>query len=281
MPRDSAASATLTAARPDLAAIKARQQATWSTGDYSVVGATVQIVAELLCQAVDLRPGESVLDVATGSGNTALAAARCFADVAAVDYVPSLLARGRDRAAAERLAVDFRDGDAEALPFADASFDVVLSTFGVMFAPDHQRAADELLRVCRPGGRIGLASWTPDGVLGETFRLIGKHLPPPAGLEPAVAWGSDGHLRKLFGSGARAIACRRQTFTFRYRSFAHWLDLFRTFYGPMHRAFAALDADRQAALTNDLQQLLTSRNRSGDATLLFPGDYLEVVVTRA
>lgn len=269
------------AAPLDFAAIKARQRATWSTGDYAVVGATLQIVAETLCAAVDLRPGERVLDVATGSGNTALAAARCFAEVTGVDYVPALLARGRERAAAERLPVDFRDGDAEALPFADASFDVVLSTFGVMFAPDQRRAAAELLRVCRPGGRIGLANWTPAGVLGESFRVIAGHVAPPAGLEPAVSWGDERHLRQLFGPAAASLRCTTRDFVFRYRSFEHWLDLFRTYYGPVHKTFAALDAAGQAALTADLRQMLARRNRSGDATLVYPGEYLEVVILRA
>ena len=273
--------ATATAAAPDYAAIKAKQQATWSSGDYAVVGTTINLVAETLCAAVDPRPGQRVLDVATGSGNTALAAARCFTEVTAIDYVPALLARGRERAAAERLPVDFRDGDAEALPFADASFDVVLSTFGVMFAPDQQRAADELVRVCRPGGRIGLANWTPEGVLGESFRVIARHLPPPAGLAPAVAWGDERHVRKLFGVAAAALRCTKKEFVFRYRSFEHWLDVFRTYYGPMHKTFAALDETKQAALTSDLRQMLANRNRSGDATLVYPGEYLEVVVTRA
>lgn len=272
---------TAASPRPDFAAVKAKQRATWSAGDYAMVGATVQPVADQLCLAVDLRPGQRVLDVATGSGNAALAAARCFTEVTGVDYVPALLARARERAAAERLPVDFRDGDAEALPFPDGSFDVVLSTFGVMFAPDQQRAANELLRVCRAGGRIGLANWTPAGVLGESFRVIAKHVPPPAGLEPAVSWGDARHLQKLFGAGAAALRCTTREFVFRYRSFEHWLDFFRTYYGPVQKTFAALDAAGQAALSADLRQMLTSRNRSGDATLVYPGEYLEVVVTRA
>jgi ubiquinone/menaquinone biosynthesis C-methylase UbiE len=192
-----------------------------------------------------------------------------------------LLARGRERAHAERLPVDFRDGDAESLPFANASFDAVLSTFGVMFAPDQQRAADELARVCRAGGRIALASWTPEGVLGESFRLIGRYVPPAPGLEPAVSWGSESHLRKLFGRTAKAFRFERKDFMFRYRSFEHWLDLFRTCYGPVLKTFAALDAGRQAALTGELREMLARRNRSGDATLVYPGEYLEAVVTRA
>lgn len=266
---------------PDLVAIKARQQATWASGDYAMVGATLQIVSETLCAAADLRPGERVLDVATGSGNTALAAARCCTEVVGVDYVPALLARGRERAAAERLPVEFREGDAEALPCADASFDVVLSTFGVMFAPDQPRAAAELLRVCRPGGRIALASWTPGGVLGESFRTIGAHVPPPAGLQPAVAWGSEDHVRRLFGGAAREFRFARKQFVFRYRSFEHWLETFRTWYGPLHKAFLALDADGQRRLAADLRGLLAKWNTSGDATLVYPGEYLEAIVVRA
>lgn len=270
-----------TAPRPDFTAIKARQQATWSSGDYARVGVTIQMVGELLCESVDLRAGERVLDVATGNGGTALAAARRFAEVVAIDYVPALLQLGRERAAAERLPIDFREGDAEHLPVSDAAFDVVLSTFGVMFAPDHEQAARELVRAVRKGGKIGLACWTPEGVLGDTFRLIGKYVPAPAGLEPPVSWGSEKHLKKLFGPSIAEWCVERKTFRFRYRSFEHWLDLFRTYYGPMHRTFAALDAEKQASLARDLRELLTGINESGDSTLVYPGEYLEVVLTKA
>jgi ubiquinone/menaquinone biosynthesis C-methylase UbiE len=272
---------TAAAATPDLEAIKARQQATWSSGDYAVIGVSIPIVAELLCEAVDLRAGQRVLDVATGNGNAALAAARRFADVVGVDYVPALLERGRRRAAAEGFTIDFREGDAERLPVADGSFDVVLSTFGVMFAPDHARAARELVRVCRKGGKIGLASWTPEGALGESFRVIAKYAPPPPGLQPAMAWGTEKHLRELFGSAVTNWSVERKRFVFRYRSFEHWLDMFRSYYGPIHKTFAALDAAKQDALTRDLRELLTRINRSGDATLAYPAEYLEVVVTKA
>jgi len=280
MPTRSTSSAAPADARPDLEAIKTRQQATWSSGDFAVIGTTIQIVAEDLCEAVDLHAGERVLDVATGSGNTAIAAARRFAEVVGVDYVPALLERGRERARAERVAVDFRAGDAERLPVPDASFDVVLSSFGVMFAPDQPRAARELVRVCRSGGRIGLANWTPEGVLGDTFRCVARHVPPPAGLASAMAWGSESQLRALFGSAAATLRCERREFVFRYRSFEHWLEVFRTYYGPVHKAFAALDAQGREALARDLRELLTRYNRSGDSTLVYPGEYLEVVVTR-
>lgn len=266
---------------PDYEAIKAKQQATWASGDYSVVGATLQLVQEALCEAVDLRPGQRVIDVATGNGGAALAAARRFTEVVGVDYVPSLLERGRARAAAERFAIDFREGDAERLEFADASFDVALSTFGVMFTANHAKAASELARVVRRGGKIGLACWTPEGVLGESFRVIAKYAPPAPGIESAMAWGTEAYLKKLFGGAAMSIEFQRRTHVFRFRSFEHFLDLFRTYYGPMHKTFAALDGAKQTALTNDLREMLERWNVSGDATLVYPGEYLEAVIVRA
>lgn len=262
---------------PDYVAIKTRQQATWGAGDYAVIGTTLQIVGERLCEAVDLRAGERVLDAAAGNGNATLAAARRFAEVTSTDYVEALLERGRERAAAERLPVTFRAADAEALPFADGSFDVALSTFGVMFTPDQPRAAAELARVVRAGGRVGLANWTPDGFIGQLFKTIGRHVPPPAGVEPPARWGTEGRLRDLF-PGCRVEATTR-TFAFRYRSPAHWVEVFRTYYGPTNRAFAALDAAGQAALEADLFALLARANRGGPDTLVVPSAYLEAVVT--
>jgi SAM-dependent methyltransferase len=265
---------------PDLGAIKTRQQATWASGDYAVIGTTLQIVGETLAEAAEVRAGERVLDVAAGNGNATLAAARRFAEVTSSDYVPALLEKGRRRAEAEGLAVTFVTADAEALPFPDAGFDLALSSFGVMFTPDHRRAAAELLRVVRPGGRIALASWTPGGFLGALFRTIGRHGPAPQGLASPMLWGSEAHLRELFGSRISELRCQRRIFSFRYRSAAHWLEVFRQFYGPIHRAFAALDAAGQAALEADLLALLAQWNTDGDHSLVVPGEYLEVVARR-
>ncbi|MEX2632019.1 MAG: methyltransferase domain-containing protein [Tistlia sp.] len=264
----------------DLAAVKVRQQTAWSSGDYAVVGTTLQIVGEALCEALDLRPGQRVLDVAAGNGNATLAAARRWCEVTSTDYVPALLARGRERAAAERLEIEFRQADAEALPFPDASFDVAVSTFGVMFTPDQAQAAAELARVCRPGGKIGLANWTPEGFIGQLFKTIGKHLPPPAGVKSPALWGTRAALEELFGPTAAEIRTEPRSFVFRYRSVEHWLEVFRTYYGPVHKAFGALDEEAQLALTADLTALLERFNRSGDQTLIVPSEYLEVVVAR-
>lgn len=272
---------TETPAAPDLAAIKQKQQATWASGDFAVVGTTLQIVGETLAEAADIRAGERVLDVAAGNGNATLAAARRFAEVTSTDYVPALLDKGRARAEAEGLAVQFQVADAEALPFADASFDAVLSTYGVMFAPDHARAAAELLRVTKPGGRIGLANWTPEGFIGRLFRVIGAHVPPPAGLQSPALWGTAAHLDRLFGAGAARIRIDKRHFAFRYRSAAHWIQVFRDFYGPTHKAFAALDAAGQARLEADIVALLDELNVGGPQALVVPGEYLEVVVTKA
>lgn len=262
----------------DLTAVKARQQATWSAGNYAQIGTTLQIVGESLCEAADVRAGERVLDVACGNGNATLSAARRFADTTGVDYVPALLAAGARRAEAEGLAIDFREGDCEALPFDDGAFDVVLSTFGCMFAPDQERTAAELARVCRAAGRIALANWTPEGFIGSLFRTVGRHVPPPPGLRPPVQWGSEARLRELFPDAARIDAVRR-TFAFRYRSPEHFVDYFRTWYGPTHKAFQALDAAGQGRLQGDLLTLLAEWNRATDGRLVVPGEYLEVVVT--
>ncbi len=264
---------------PDFAAIKARQQATWSSGDFAVIGTTLQIVGELLAEAVDVRADERVLDVAAGNGNATLAAARRFAQVTSTDYVPALLDKGRERASAEGLTVQFQAADAEALPFDDGSFDVVLSTFGAMFTPEHDRTAGEMLRVLRQGGRIGLANWTPEGFIGRLFKVIGAHLAPPAGLKSPALWGTEAHLAQLFGAQAQ-VRCARRSFNFRYRSAAHWVQVFRDFYGPTHKAFGALDAKGQQALERDITALLEQMNIAGSASLVVPSEYLEVVITK-
>lgn len=266
-------------ANPDLAALKKRHQAAWSSGDYAIIGTTLQIVGETLCEAVDLRSTQRVLDVAAGNGNATLAAARRFAEVVSTDYVGALLERARERAVAEGLTITFREADAEALPFADQSFDVVLSTFGVMFTPNQERAAGELLRVCRVGGKIGMANWTPSGLVGRLFKVIGKFVPPPAGVKSPALWGDKSHLQSLFGSRA-SIAANSRNFVFRYKSPDHWLNVFRNYYGPVIKAFAAIDPDAREALERDLYALVGEFNIARDGTMVAPGEYLEVVVTR-
>jgi ubiquinone/menaquinone biosynthesis C-methylase UbiE len=263
----------------DLGPVKARQQAMWASGDFAVIGTTLQIVGESLCEAVDLRAGCSVLDVACGSGNATLAAARRFCNVTGIDYVPALLERGSERAAAERLDIRFIEGDAEHLPFAAASFDVVLSTFGVMFAPDQERAAQELCRVCKPGGTIGLASWTPQGFLGRLIGLLTRHvLPPTGGLASPFLWGTEEHIAELFERRADRISMCRRSFALRYASAEHFIDVFRRFYGPTHRAFSALSPSGQVELSDDMALLLGEWNRGGTRSLVVPAEYLEVVI---
>jgi ubiquinone/menaquinone biosynthesis C-methylase UbiE len=279
-----ASAAVAVQARPaasiDLKALKSRQQGAWSSGDYAVVGTTLQIVGETLCEALDVRAGQKVLDVAAGNGNVALAAARRWCDVIASDYVSVLLERAQERAAAERLAIEFREADAEALPFEDASFDVVVSTFGVMFTPDQESAADELLRVCKSGGKIGLANWTPDGFIGQLFKTIGKHVAPPPGAKSPALWGTRARIVDLFEPHAASIETTPRNFVFRYRSPAHWIEVFKSFYGPLLKTFAALEPAAQAALQRDLMALIDRFNRSGDATMVVPSEYLEVVIVR-
>ena len=265
----------------DLTALKSRQQIAWASGDYAVIGTTLQLVGEELAEACDLRWDEHVLDVAAGNGNATLAAARRGCRVVSTDYVSALLDQGADRAAAEGVDVQFQVADAEALPFDDASFDVVLSTFGVMFSPDQARAAGELARVCRPGGRIGLANWTPESRVGKMFKVLGRWLPPPAGLQPPSLWGVEAHVRALFGEKAAAIAMTRKFFNFRYRSAGHFIEVFRAWYGPVHKAFAALPADEARSLHRDLVELLDASNRGGAESLVVPSEYLEIVITRS
>jgi ubiquinone/menaquinone biosynthesis C-methylase UbiE len=265
---------------PDLAALKTRQQAAWSSGNYAIVGSTLQIVGEELCEALDLRSGSKVLDVAAGNGMASLAAARRWCEVTSTDYVPALLERGRARAEAEGMEIEFREADAENLPFADGHFDTVISTFGVMFTPNQDKAAAELLRVCKPKGTIGLANWTPDGFIGQVFKTLGKYLPPPAGAKSPALWGTRARLGEMFDAGASSVKAQPRLFNFRYRSADHFLDVFKTFYGPVLKAFAALDAAKQDELRNDLYALIVRMNRATDGTMVVPSEYLEVVITK-
>ena len=277
-PKPDQSSTQVTAA--DLGALKTRQQAAWSSGNYAVVGNTLQIVGEQLCEALDLKAGSKVLDVAAGNGMASLAAARRWCDVTSTDYVPALLERGRARAAAEGMTMEFREADAENLPFDDASFDVVVSTFGVMFTPNQDRAAAELLRVCKPNGRIGLANWTPEGFIGQVFKTLGKYLPPPPNAQSPALWGTRARLTEMFDADASSLKVEPRIFNFRYRSPEHFLDVFKTFYGPVLKAFAALDPAKQEELQSDLHALITRMNKSGDGSMVVPSEYFEVVIIR-
>ena len=268
------------AASPDLAVIKTRQKAAWSSGNYAIVGTTLQIVGEELCEALDLRAGRKVLDVAAGNGMASLAAARRWCDVVSTDYVASLLERGRARASAEGLPIEFKEADAEALPFADNSFDTVISTFGVMFTPNQDQAASELMRVCKRGGQIGLANWTPDGFIGQVFKTLGKYLPPPAAAKSPLLWGTRTRLTEMFGSAATWIKTESRYFNFRYRSAEHFVEVFRTYYGPMLKAFLALDVPQQTRLEKDLYGLIARMNKANDGTMAVPSEYLEVIIEK-
>jgi ubiquinone/menaquinone biosynthesis C-methylase UbiE len=261
---------------PDYPAIKLKQQATWAAGNYAVIGSTLQIVGETLCEALDLCAGETVIDVAAGNGNATLAAARRFAKVTSTDYVPQLLELGKKRAEADGLAVAFREADAENLPNKDGAFDVAVSTFGIMFTPDQQKSAAEIRRVVKKGGRIGLANWTPESYIGQLFKLIGKYMPPPAGVSPPSLWGTDARLQELFPG--TTISTAKRIFNFRYQSPEHWLDIFRTYYGPTFKTFGALPVDGQKALEADILALLRQLNRKGDKALVVPSEYLEAVI---
>lgn|SRR5262245_6378036 len=271
---------TVETAAPDLEAVKRRQQQAWVSGDYSAVASRIVLIAERLVDAADLRAGTTVLDVATGSGNSALAAARCGCDVTGIDYVPELLERGRVRAAAEGLPVEFVEGDAENLPYPDASFDAVLSCLGVMFTPNQEQAAAELLRVCRPGGTIALANWTPGGFVGQMFRTVGRHVPPPPGVKPQGLWGTEERLAELFGDGISQLTTNRREFVFRFRSSAEFADFFHQNYGPVHKAFEGLDDSGQQQLQADLTALATTHDRAPGSSVAMASEYLEAIAVR-
>jgi ubiquinone/menaquinone biosynthesis C-methylase UbiE len=271
---------TATTTTPDLGAIKARQQQTWASGDFAVIASRIVLASEQLADSADLRAGSQVLDVAAGNGNATLAAARSGAKAIGVDYVPALIEDGRARAVAEGLDVEFRVGDAENLPFDADSFDAVLSVYGVMFAPDHHRAAQEIVRVTRPGGTVGLASWTPDGFIGQMFRIVGSHVPPPAGVQSPLLWGTEAHLRELFGDAIADLKSVERTCTFRFTSPEDFVAFFRRWYGPTLKAFAALDDAGQKALADDLAALAGHFDRHHDgSSVAIDATYLESILT--
>jgi ubiquinone/menaquinone biosynthesis C-methylase UbiE len=270
-----------TAPSPDYTAIKAKQNAAWASGDYARIGTTLQIVGESLAEAMDLAPDAAVLDVAAGNGNATLAFARRWNKVTSTDYVDALLARSRARAEAEGLDVTYRMADAEQLPFEAGAFDAVVSTFGVMFTPNQAKAASEMLRVCRSGGKIGMANWTPDGFIGQMFKTLGKHVAPPAGISSPALWGAKPWIEETFQAAARAIAVADKAFIFRYRSPEHFIEVFRTYYGPIHKAFLALDAAGQTALADDLRATIARFNTATDGSMRVPSDYAEIVISRA
>ncbi|MEL0587010.1 MAG: class I SAM-dependent methyltransferase [Candidatus Thiodiazotropha sp. (ex. Lucinoma kazani)] len=265
---------------PDYTAIKAKQQATWGSGDYGRIGITLQISGEALCESMDIHSGQSVLDIAGGNGNAALAAARRFCKVISTDYVPALLEQSRARAEAEGLAIDYREADAENLPFMDNSFDNVVSTFGVMFTPNQAKAASELIRVCKPGGKIGLANWTPDSFIGQLFKTVGRYVPPPVGVSSPALWGTEGFIKSHFDMHVRRVNCTTRQFNFRYHSPQHWLDIFSTYYGPTLKAFDVLDEMTGQSLREDILCLIREHNRATDGAMVVPSDYLEIVMTR-
>ncbi|MCU7930246.1 MAG: class I SAM-dependent methyltransferase [Candidatus Thiodiazotropha sp. (ex Codakia rugifera)] len=265
---------------PDYTAIKAKQQATWGSGDYGRIGVTLQISGEVLCESMDIHSGQSVLDIAGGNGNAALAAARRFCKVISTDYVPALLEQSRARAEVEGLAIDYQEADAENLPFMDNSFDNVISTFGVMFTPNQAKAASELIRVCKPGGKIGLANWTPDSFIGQLFKTVGRYVPPPVGVSSPVLWGTEDFMKSHFGMRVRSVNCMTRQFNFRYHSPQHWLDIFSTYYGPTLKAFDVLDEMAGQSLREDILCLIHEHNRATDGAMVVPSDYLEIVMTR-
>jgi ubiquinone/menaquinone biosynthesis C-methylase UbiE len=267
-------------AAPNLEAVKAKQQITWSTGNYSRVGSLLQISGERLAEAMDARPGADFLDVAAGNGNLTMAAARRFCRVVSTDYVEASLNDGAERARANGLEVEFRVADAEALPFDDASFDFVGSTFGVMFTANQEKAAAELLRVCRAGGKIGMANWTPAGFIGKLFKVIGQFNPPPAGVQSPARWGTEAFLREQFGPSAADLHVERRDYVFRFESTDHFMTVFKSFYGPIITALEAQTEENRPKLEQAIADLVDSCNVATDGTLLIPGEYLEIVVTK-
>ena len=267
------------APRMDQRAVKTRQHVSWSSADYAVVGSALQIVGEELCESLNLYQDASVLDVAAGNGHASLAAARRWCEVTSTDLAPDTTGRGKMRREAENLGVRFVEADAEALPFGDQTFDAVVSSFGAMFALDQERAASEMIRVCRRGCRVGLANWTPDGFIGRMFGIIGQHAPPATVGRAPFDWGTEERLDELFGVYGRIESSLKRV-AFRYRSPADWFDKFRASYVPLLKAFARLDGAGQRALHSALLELAKSCNRAKDGSMVVDAEYLEVIITR-
>lgn len=265
----------------DYATVTGRQQQVWSLGDYGKVGSLLSSMGESLVHELDIHAGEKVLDIAAGNGNASLPAARRFADVLATDYVPELLAAAQRRADTDGVVLRTQLADAQALPFDDGEFDVVMSTIGAMFAPDQETVAREMLRVCRSGGRLGMANWTPDSAVGDIFRTVGKRVPPPPGVRPAVAWGSEETVTELLGPGCRELRCTRRTCAWRFPSAAHCLAYFQDWYGPVVAAFATVGTDGRDVFEAELRDVFERHNLATDGTLAMEVAYLEVVGVRS
>ena len=265
---------------PDFDAIKLKQNAAWASGDYAAIGVTLQIVGEQLAESLDLKPGSNVLDVAAGNGNATLAFARRWHNVISTDYVDDLLVKGRARAEAEGFSIRFQIADAEALPFVEGEFDAAVSTFGVMFAPNQEQAANELIRVCRSGGKVGMANWTPEGFIGQLFRTLGGYVAPAPGVQSPARWGDKGWLETAFAENG-SVSTVRRNFVFRYRSPEHFVELFRNLYGPVHKAFLALDENAQSSLEADLLKLIDEFNDATDGSMRVRAEYLEAIIAKA
>lgn len=265
---------------PNYSAIKAKQQQVWGSGDYSQVGSTIQITGEELCESMDLHSGQSVLDVAAGNGNATMAAARRFCEVTSTDYVESLLNQSKHRAQANSFSINYQQADAEDLPFDDESFDNVMSTFGVMFTPNQQQSASELMRVCKKGGKIGMANWTPDGFIGQLFKIIGQYNPPPPGVSSPANWGTQEFLQQQFGAQAANIQINEKNYSFRYKSPQHWLEVFKNYYGPTLKTFEMLEAPQAESLETEIYALLDQFNTATDGTLVVPSKYVEVIIEK-
>ena len=265
---------------PNYEAIKEKQNAAWGSGNYALIGSTLQLTGEELAERMNLPAGSKVLDVAAGNGNATMAFARRWAEVTSTDYVDTLLNFGKQRAEAEGFDVKYLIADAENLQVDYGDYDAVVSTFGVMFAPNQAKAASELIRACKSGGKIGMANWTPDGFIGQLFKVIGKHVAPPKGVKSPALWGTGDWLGDHFGDSAKSIEIIEKQFKFKYPSPEFFVDFFRKYYGPVHKACLALDEQGQINLENDILAIIDDLNVAEDGTMCVPSDYLEVIVTK-